>query len=340
MAVTPRGKKWQVSVGSGKDRIRFTVDSEEEGLLIYQQELMKRKRAALGLSEQTPEEPVPTRPVITMMRLMDMACRTKWRMAADGPARNASIIVRMLGERTPVHEITRERIHELIEELYEQGNTGATINRKLSALSVMLTIAEDEGWIERAPKLPRQKESEHRIRFFNAEEENEMLAVCAKLGMDTLAEFIQFAIDTGFRRSEALNVSIRDCENGNAVLHAGETKSGRGRSVPLTTRCKEIVKRRKARGFDKVFDDLNEYQLRRQWEVLRDNVRNPGDHFLVHTLRHTCASRLAIAGENATFIQTWMGHSTILVTQRYMHLASDTLVKGVSSLENYRKKRA
>lgn len=339
MPVTPRGKKWQVSVGSGKDRVRFTVDSKEEGLLLEQQELMKRKRAALGLSEEEPQQ-VKARPTITLMRLMDMACRTKWRMAADGPARNASIIVRMLGERTSVHDITRERIHELIEELYEQGNTGATINRKLSALSVMLSIAEDEGWIERAPKLPRQKESEHRIRFFNAEEENEMLAVCSKLGLNTLAEFIQFAIDTGFRRSEVLNVSIRDCENGNAVLHAGETKSGRGRSVPLTTRCKEIVRRRKEQGFEKVFDDLNEYQLRRQWEVLREHVKSPGDHFLVHTLRHTCASRLAIAGENATFIQTWMGHSSILVTQRYMHLAPDTLVKGVSSLENYRKKRA
>lgn len=67
-------------------------------------------------------------------------------------------------------------------------------------------------------------------------------------------------------------------------------------------------------------------------------MKNPGDHFLVHTLRHTCASRLAIAGENATFIQNWMGHSTILVTQSYMHLAPDTLVKGVTSLENYRKK--
>jgi integrase len=230
MPVVQRGKKWQVSIGSGKDRVRFTVDSKEEGLILEQQELMKRKRAALGIAE--PQETTPAKPVVsvTMNRLYDMACRTKWREASDAQMKNAGLIVRMLGERTPVHEVNRERVHELIEEMYELGNTGATINRKLSALSVMLSIAEEEGWIERAPKLPRQQEAKHRIRFFNVAEENEMLSVCEKLGMNALADFIQFAIDTGFRRMEALNLTIRDCENGNAVLHAGETKSRSGRS--------------------------------------------------------------------------------------------------------------
>lgn len=338
MPVVQRGKKWQVSVGSGADRVRFTADSKEEGLILEQQELMKRKRAALGIEDPK----VEAKPVIhvTMNRLLDMALRTRWRESSNAPTKNACMIVKMLGERTSVQEINRERVHELIEELYELGNTGATVNRKLSALSVMLSIAEDEGWIERAPKLPRQQEAKHRIRFFNAAEENEMLNVCDKLGMDALADFIQFAIDTGFRRMEALNLDIRDCENGNAVLHAGETKSGNARSVPLTSRALEIIKKRKEKGYTKLFEDLNDYQLRRQWDVLKANMKAPGDHFLVHTLRHTCASRLAIAGENATFIQTWMGHSTILVTQRYMHLAPDTLFKGVASLDNYRKKAA
>lgn len=47
--------------------------------------------------------------------------------------------------------------------------------------------------------------------------------------------------------------------------------------------------------------------------------------YVLHMLRHTCASRLAQRGAPPQMIQRWMGHKTITVTMRYMHLAPSSL---------------
>jgi integrase len=97
------------------------------------------------------------------------------------------------------------------------------------------------------------------------------------------------------------------------------------------------VAARKLLGNDRLFHDLTESTLRFQWETIRTKLGMTDDEqFVVHMLRHTCASRLAMAGKNATFIMNWMGHSSIMVTQRYMHLSPNTMLEGAEALENYR----
>jgi integrase len=335
MAITPRGNTFQVNVGSGADRFRVSAKTMEEAVEVERREILKRQKAALGVVEEKPA----ARAEVTMGRLLELAKRRIWLNASDTQSENAERVLAVLGERTSVHEINRDTLRELVETFYEMGNSGATINRKMSALSVMLKVAEDEEWIERAPKIPRQTEAKHRVRFYDAAEEKAMLRVCHQLGMPDLADFIVLGIDTGFRKSEILGLAIRDCEGENAVLHAGETKSGNARSVTLTTRCREMVQRRK--GFTTLFENLTLAQLRRQWDILRHAMGKEDDEFfIVHVLRHTCASRLAMMGRPAQFIQAWMGHSTIMVSQRYMHLCPNTLKDGVVSLDDYRLRAA
>lgn len=338
MPIYERGKSFLVSIGSGPERFRATASSRPEAEAIESSEMLKRRQKAL--EQYLPSKP-QAKPGVTLQRLLGMAKRGQWKDKIKGPAEAATLVVRELGELTQVHEITRETIRDLIETFYDEGNSGATINRKLSALSVLLTIAEDEGWIDRAPKLPRQSENKHRIHFFDNAEEAKMLAECERLGLSDLHDFIVFGIDTGFRRSELLGLTVSDCDNGKAVLHAGETKSGLARSVPLTARANAIVQKRRDMGYTKLFQYMSDAQLRKRWDTLKESLGySDHNHFIVHTLRHTCASRLAMAGKNATFIQTWMGHSSIMVTQRYMHLAKDALLEGADALDDYRKKYA
>jgi site-specific recombinase XerD len=40
-----------------------------------------------------------------------------------------------------------------------------------------------------------------------------------------------------------------------------------------------------------------------------------------HDLRHSFASNLTIGGTPIRQVQEWMGHSTIMMTMRYSHLA-------------------
>ena len=279
-------------------------------------------------------------PERTLTRLLGIAERGQWAEAKAKTvlARNAEICIEFLGAAKLASEVTRTDLRELCEFLSEAGNSGSTINRKLSSLSVLMKIAEDEEWIDRAPKFPRRKEAAHRVRFFDNDEEDAMIFQCSAGGFHALADFIEFGIDTGFRKMEILGLELKDCKGGRAVLHAGATKSDQGRSVPLTQRAQEIVAKRLEKGHTTLFQDLTYTQLRYQWDCLRDSLgKKEDDGFIIHTLRHTCASRFAIQGQNASFVAQWMGHSSIMVTQRYMHLGAG-LVGGAEILDGYRKR--
>jgi site-specific recombinase XerC len=57
-----------------------------------------------------------------------------------------------------------------------------------------------------------------------------------------------------------------------------------------------------------------------------------------HDLRHSFGSQLAAAGVPLRQVQEWMGHSTITMTMRYMHLASGGGRELIGVLDNCRAK--
>jgi integrase len=54
----------------------------------------------------------------------------------------------------------------------------------------------------------------------------------------------------------------------------------------------------------------------------------------IHALRHTFCSHLAMAGAPVTAIRDLAGHSSVAITQRYMHLAPAGMVSAIDLLAN------
>ena len=108
-------------------------------------------------------------------------------------------------------------------------------------------------------------------------------------------------------------------------------KNNTTRSVPLTRRCVAIVN---AIGD---FSHLDYNMTERVWKRLRQDMGLDGDkQFVIHCLRHTCASRLAQSGKvELHFIKEWLGHKSYNMTLRYAHLMPKNLLKAVSILEDY-----
>jgi len=60
--------------------------------------------------------------------------------------------------------------------------------------------------------------------------------------------------------------------------------------------------------------------------------------FVLHSLRHTCGTRLGEAGADAFTIMRLMGRSSVTVSQRYVHPTPEALERAVERLESLNRK--
>lgn len=325
--ITPRGKYFLVSAGSGAARKRVSAKTMDEA-----HAKAADLDAALRLSK------LPSGRMVagshTLQDAYEATERTIWRGTKGHRTTtlNARGWLEIFGADTALAAITYEAVADAVYKLETQReNTGATINRKLAALSRMLRHAVDRRWLASVPALPRKREGEHRICWFDEADERAMIDTAKHLGMDELARFIPVAIHTGFRRSELLQLHVTDHRAGMVMLHAGATKNGRGRSIPATSTVAAAFEAASAAGRAKLFT-YSDTALRADWERLRHAMGRDGDAgFIVHALRHTTATRLAIAGAVAQKIMAYMGHSHINTSMRYIHLAAQHL-QGMQNL--------
>lgn len=248
---------------------------------------------------------------------------------------NARTAMEFFGANTLVQDITQERVGEYLIFLMEQGLSGSTINRKLSALSRCLTTAHENGKLEAIPKMPKRREGEHRIRFLSKDEEAKVLEAIESLGYEQDVEDVVLCLlYTGFRCGEVWRLVPGDIDLVNKTVTVWKSKSHRPRTVPIVEKVLGILQRRVAatKQGEQIFPFDNGW-LRTRWDRIRELMGLSGDvQFVPHMLRHTCATRLARAGVGMPIIQAWMGHSTIQTTMRYAHFAPSDLTNAAKVL--------
>lgn len=335
MSVKQRGSSFVVSVGSGANRFRATCTTRDEAERAELQELLRRKAApshGKGAADKATPEVVSK----TLQEAFERTFRLHWKgeKAEKTHSINAGAVLKALGGETVVSDITADDITEMVDEFEDQGNSGSTVNKKISCLSMMLKTAKAQwpGCLGTLPAMSRRKENKHRVRWMDGKEEGIALDMCHALGLYDLKDYIVVAVDTGFRRNELLPFQSKDYMNGLLVLHDGETKSDKARSIPATARVHEILQRRG--NLKHPFEGLTIHKLRWQWDQLKTHMGLEDDpQFIVHMLRHTCASRMVQRGVPLAVVQKWMGHASITTTMRYAHLAPSSLMQGKEALE-------
>ena len=272
----------------------------------------------------------------TLSTLLDAVHSRYWKGTSneENALRNAEECVVLLGEGKHPNEIRGEDVDAMVRELVTKGNSPATINRKLSALGKMFSHALSRGIIDRKPSMDRAKEPKGRLRWYSADEEAAFLNYLAKHNPE-LGELVLFLADTGCRLSEALGLEGRDVD---AYARFHETKNGTGRAVPLTTRVKAMLARRRGRllirDTDPVFGGWTVHTASREWNEAREALGFKDDpQAVLHTWRHTCASRLVQASVPIQVVQQWLGHKSIQVTLRYAHLAPINMLSAAATLD-------
>lgn len=224
------------------------------------------------------------------------------------------------GER--FDDFPQAKLDYLVGCLRGRGNSNATINRKLAALSKLLKKAHRMGELRSLPQFVRLKERAGRVRFLEPAEEDALFAAIRARSEDhwRLAVFL---VDTGARLGEAIGLRWNDIAAAQVTFWI--TKSGRSRTLPLTRRAREALRAaRPARGGP--FEHIRQHQFRAVWHAARRECGLGDDADVVpHILRHTCASRLVRGGIDLRRVQMWLGHQTLQMTMRYAHLATRDL---------------
>jgi site-specific recombinase XerD len=233
-----------------------------------------------------------------------------------------------------VEQIDYDALTEYAQRLDAQGLTPATINRRLSLISRALTEAHKAGAIRGKPPFPTIKENNRKEIFLSVEDEQALITAADKLThwyeRTYMRALIVFLVDSGARLSEALGMtadSLRFEGAGYSVLFP-DTKSGKPRRVPLTTRAQVAA-------LEMVAFPSHGQKFNKDWCIVRFRrlVQGAGlpKAVTLHTLRHTCASRLVQRGADLYRVKEWLGHSSVTVTERYAHLAP-TKLDGMADL--------
>jgi integrase len=125
----------------------------------------------------------------------------------------------------------------------------------------------------------------------------------------------------------------RDIDYGSNLISIWISKGDRARSLPMTRRVKALLEARQTINPVRPFT-LKAHQAETAWQWLRKEMGLEGDkEFVIHSTRHTCASRMINAGIDIFVVKEILGHASIVTTQIYAHLAPHKLADAVSVLE-------
>jgi integrase len=197
-------------------------------------------------------------------------------------------------------------------------------------------------------KIPRA--DNRRIRFLTHDESEELLAELAERSPD-LHDMALLALHCGPRAGEIFGLTWQDIDFERGLVTLRHTKNGHVRHVPMTDRVREMLKNRElVRDQDNslVFPSRNGDKIKKISHAFERTVKDLGwnkglddsrQKVVFHSLRHTCASWLVMAGVPLYTVKEYLGHKQISQTERYAHLAPDSLQQATAALNGMGKKQ-
>jgi len=240
--------------------------------------------------------------------------------------------------RRPLGKVNTPWLTEIRDELaagsYEVGpagnkvakpRKGATVNRLLANVRIVLSYAVEIGWMPAAPKVKKLPEGK-RVRFLSDDELVRLRTALKACPERALYPFVMCALSSGARAGELLALEWKnlDLKKGVGLIHKSKNSEGRKlyfRGEALDA-LKEYAKVR-VLGSPAVFT-LNSGAMllhNKYWRHFKAALAEAEiDDFRFHDLRHTAASYLAQNGATLLEIQQALGHKTAIMTQRYAHL--------------------
>jgi integrase len=315
----PGSGKWWVRLSvNGRER-RFRADNKTQAKALY-----GRLKADLREGKYFPEQFQQKKALTLRVAITrHLAGSTNRSLATEKIFGN--FWISLWGNRL-LPDISAEDCRQTQARLKAEGKwKPATINRHFAFLRRVLMLAMNENLITKNPASSVTFFPEaHRTRYFSNEELRRLHGLIDGENWKLVA----FALETGLRKSEQFQLRWEHISFEARTLTIPLPKGGRTRHVPLSQEALIIL-----RSFDSflsspwVFPGLkttlqpmdSRAFLRRAFEPALKKAGIQDASW--HTLRHTTASRLVMAGVPLPTVKEILGHRDLQTTLRYAHLS-------------------
>lgn len=222
--------------------------------------------------------------------------------------------------------------------------SNSCVNRYLAYFSTFLTYCVDEYEIIKTNPMIgaklKLKENEPRKRWLKELEERQSLLQACKNVDYELYLCVLFALTTGARKSEILNLTWKNTDLENKAIYYLETKNGEDRTIPMPEILYEELK-----FFNKVRHIKNDYLFTTQdgnqrfmlIDKLYPEVVKSWNYEKItfHGLRHTYISIASLLGFNTSIVKKIVGHKFDSVTGGYTHADCESLRTPMNEIANY-----
>ncbi|MBN2646126.1 MAG: site-specific integrase [Desulfuromonadaceae bacterium] len=249
-------------------------------------------------------------------------------------------------EKLTFADIMPLHIEKIGKTMKDKGLSPKTVTYAYAIVRQIWNLANIDGVTDRqhpTRQVKKPKLNNKRERFITEEEEVLLLAAL-KDRSQTTYDMAIMSLDTGARWGELAALTWQNVDLVSLTARLMDTKAGDNRTIHTTTqRVREMLKHRKQHSDAPfVFPALNGGMQKQPNVVfartvndlgLNDGIDDQRQKVCFHTMRHTFASRLAMAGVPLYTIKEAMGHHTIAMTERYAHLMPDTLREAMLHLE-------
>jgi integrase len=251
----------------------------------------------------------------------------------------------------PLKDIGTKEADAFKARLREEEYSIHSVNNCLAVLKKMLSVAVDWKEIESVPKIKNLKRGEEKPPFFLLVEQAK--ALVANIEDHVLRAMVIFALHTGLRIGElrALHWADLDFKAMRLVVRRniwkgkiGSPKGNRSREIPLVSEALKALQsiprsldanRPVFCHADGSYFDHNQGYSPLRTAAKRAGITHPeeGKQVGFHTLRHTFASHLAMKRVPQKAIKELLGHASLDMTDKYMHLSPDFKDDSVAVLD-------
>jgi len=241
---------------------------------------------------------------------------------------------------TPVEKLTDEHIRELQNDK-SKTHSPKTVNNILAQLNTIIEYSLKNNRIKNIENVVRKVQQ---LKLDNAREKYLTLKEIKRLydavkDDNELFIFTKLLLNTGARLQGVYNISYQDLDFTNKIMAIKDFKTNSTYRMFFNEELSELLQTRFKKNDNQLFkrsqtqlQKLLRYKLN---ELFNKNIDadDRKNRIVVHTLRHTFASHLAINGTPIFTIQKLMNHKDIKSTMRYAKLSPDSGRESIINLK-------